>query len=211
MTHFVGDPMKLGKLCDGALDGIRIDEIGEAAHGLFLDAIETTGGAIALQESNVPGEPRIDKAQCGLVKREGIACRARSRCVARIVSDFVGHNRQSNTNTRTMRQGYPHRTRCLWWLGQFLHHQNRPASFQSFQSVTHVSFSPGAPCFVIGEGARAIDSATIALRSSMVTGGLILASSFLTITPKCFTILSAFRHPSVFLRSLEKSQSEVTS
>ena len=48
MSNFVGYPMKLGKLRDGALDGIWIDEIGEPAHGLFLDAIETTGGAIAL-------------------------------------------------------------------------------------------------------------------------------------------------------------------
>jgi hypothetical protein len=35
-------------------------------------------------------------------------------------------------------------------------------SIQSFHSVTHVSFSPGAACFIIGEGARAIDSSTIA-------------------------------------------------
>ncbi len=49
MSHFVGDPMKLSKLRDRTLDGIRIDEIGEPAHGLFLDAIETTGSTIALQ------------------------------------------------------------------------------------------------------------------------------------------------------------------
>jgi hypothetical protein len=78
--------------------------------------------------------------------------------------------------------------------GLCLHHQNLPASIQSFHSVTHVSFSPGAPCFIIGEGARAIDSSAIAYRSSLVTGGLILASSFLTIIPKCFTILSALWH-----------------
>src|ERR1700730_13386469 len=101
MSDFVGDPMQLGKLRDGALDGIRIDEIGEPTHGLFLDAIETTGGAIALQRSDVAGEPRLDKAHSGLVKREGIACRARSRCVASIVSDFVGHSRQCNTKTCT--------------------------------------------------------------------------------------------------------------
>jgi hypothetical protein len=29
MSHFVGDPMQLGKLRDGALDGLRIDKIGE--------------------------------------------------------------------------------------------------------------------------------------------------------------------------------------
>src|ERR1700757_2677465 len=75
---------------------------------------------------------------------------------------------------------------------------------QSFHSVTHVSFSPAAPCFIIGEGARFIDSSTIALRSSIVTGGLILASSFLTITPRCFTIFSALWHLSVFRRSLAK-------
>jgi hypothetical protein len=111
------------------------------------------------------------------------------------------------------RQSILRGTLALWPPAFVLspHYQTRPASIQSFHSVTHVSFSPGAPCFIIGEGARAIDSATIALRSSMVTGGLILASSFLTITPRCVTILSAFRHPSVFLRSLAKSQSEVTS
>ena len=49
MSHFVGDSMKLGKLRDRALDGIGIDEIGEPAHGLFLDAIETTGSAMALE------------------------------------------------------------------------------------------------------------------------------------------------------------------
>jgi hypothetical protein len=49
MSHFVSDPMKLGKLRDRTLDGIRIDKIGEPTHGLFLDAIETTGRAIALQ------------------------------------------------------------------------------------------------------------------------------------------------------------------
>jgi hypothetical protein len=43
-----------------------------------------------------------------------------------------------------------------------LHQQIRRASIQSFHSVTHVSFSPGAPYFIIGEGARAIDSSTIA-------------------------------------------------
>jgi hypothetical protein len=49
MSHLVGDPMQLGKLRDGARDGIRIDELGEPAHGLFLNAIETAGGAIALE------------------------------------------------------------------------------------------------------------------------------------------------------------------
>jgi hypothetical protein len=62
-------PAHIGReLCNGALDGIRIDEIDEPAHGLFLDAIETTGGAIPLQRSNVPGKPRLDKAQRGLFK-----------------------------------------------------------------------------------------------------------------------------------------------
>ena len=62
VSDFIGDPMKLGKLRDGTLDGIRIDEIGEPTHGLFLDAIETTGGAIALEGSDVAGEPRLGKA-----------------------------------------------------------------------------------------------------------------------------------------------------
>jgi hypothetical protein len=60
-----GDPMQLGKLRDDALDGLRIDKIGEPARGLFGDAIETTSGAIALQGSDVPGEPRLDKAHSG--------------------------------------------------------------------------------------------------------------------------------------------------
>jgi hypothetical protein len=93
--------MKLGKLRDGALDRIRIDEIGETAHGLFLDAIKPAGGAIALQGSNVSGEPRLDKAHSDLVEREGIACRGRSRCVAGIMSGFVGHCRQCTIDTRT--------------------------------------------------------------------------------------------------------------
>ncbi len=42
MSDFIGDPMKLRKLCDRTLDGIRIDEIGEPTHSLFLDAIKTT-------------------------------------------------------------------------------------------------------------------------------------------------------------------------
>jgi hypothetical protein len=107
MSDFVGDPVQLGKLRDGALDGIRIDEIGEPAHGLFLDAIETTGGAIALQGSDVPGEPRLNKAHNGLVKREGIACRTRPHCVSRIMSDFVGHCCQCSIDTRKSLRGYP--------------------------------------------------------------------------------------------------------
>jgi hypothetical protein len=45
MSDFVGDPMQLGKLRDGALDGIRIDEIGEPAHGLFLDYLRSLSEA----------------------------------------------------------------------------------------------------------------------------------------------------------------------
>jgi hypothetical protein len=46
----------------------RSSQIGEPAHGLFLDAIKPAGGAIALQRSNVAGEPRLRKAQSGLFK-----------------------------------------------------------------------------------------------------------------------------------------------
>ena len=113
VSHFVGQAVKLRKLLDRALDGSRIDEIGEPGRGLFLDAIETTGGAIALKCSNVAGESGLGKSQSSLFERKGIACRARSRCVAGAVSDFVGHCRQCTTRVRIPPLGYPHRTAWL--------------------------------------------------------------------------------------------------
>jgi hypothetical protein len=59
---------------------------------------------------------------------QAAAGRTKTRCVASIVSEFVGHCRQCNTNTRTLRVGYPYqlgfRARCPWRLGLlFLHRQ----------------------------------------------------------------------------------------
>jgi hypothetical protein len=55
-SHFVGQAMKLRELFDRAFHGNRIDEIGEAGCGLFLNAFEATGSAIALERPDVPGE-----------------------------------------------------------------------------------------------------------------------------------------------------------
>ncbi len=93
MSHFVGDAMQLRELCDRSLYRRRIDEIGEAGGGLFLDAIEATGGTIALKGANVAGKPGAGEEAGDLIERQGIICRARSRGVALVLSLVVGHCR----------------------------------------------------------------------------------------------------------------------
>ena len=56
VSHFVGEAVKLRELFDRASDRNRIDEIGETGCRLFLDAIETAGGAVALKRSDIAGE-----------------------------------------------------------------------------------------------------------------------------------------------------------
>jgi hypothetical protein len=56
VSHFVSEAVKLRELFDRAFDGNRIDEIRKAGRRLFLDAIEATGGAVALKGSHIAGK-----------------------------------------------------------------------------------------------------------------------------------------------------------
>ena len=97
MSHLVGDPVQLRELCDRLLNKFRIDKIGEAGDGLFLDAIELAGGAISLQRSDIAGEAGVGEPLGGLVEGERKPCRGRARYVGLMLSVFVGHCRQHTT------------------------------------------------------------------------------------------------------------------
>ena len=93
MSHFVGQAVKLRELFDRAFDRNRIDEIGEAGRGLFLDAIEAAGGAVALKRSHVARQTGfVEEArhflQCKgiLLSRSAALCRARHVGVRRALS-----------------------------------------------------------------------------------------------------------------------------
>lgn len=104
MSHFVGDAVQLRELCDRFHNRRRIDEIGEAGGSLFLDAIEATGGAVALKGSDVAGKPGVGKEVGGLVECQGIICRGLARCVVLVLSLVVGHCRQYTPARRTSRR-----------------------------------------------------------------------------------------------------------